>query len=145
MSSSIIDSNYYRDMFGSAEMREIFSDDSRLRAWIATEVALAKAQVQLGIIPSGVDKELERVAKIENLDVASMKGDFDRVGFPILPFVKQLNKACDAATARWVHYGATTQDILDTGMALQIKQGLQLVDTELHAIIDATASLAKKY
>jgi len=41
-----------------------------------------------------------------------------------LPFVKQLNKVCDAETARWIHYGATTQDILDTGMVLQIKKGL---------------------
>lgn len=132
-------------MFGSADMRAIFSDESRLEAWLATEVALAKAQVQLGILPKGVDEELARVARIENLDVVNMKVDFDRVGFPILPFVKQLNKACDAETARWVHYGATTQDILDTGMALQIKQGLALVNTELNAIIDATASLVKKH
>ncbi len=145
MASSIIDSNYYRDMFGTAEMREVFSDKARLQAWIDTEIALAKAQVQLGIIPQGIDTELEKLAKIEKLNVDEMKADFDRVGFPILPFVKQLNKACDPETARWIHYGATTQDILDTGMVLQIKKGLQIVEEELDAIIKATAHLSKKY
>lgn len=142
MPSSIIDSDYYRDMFGTPEMRAVFSDEARLQAWIDTEIALAKAQVQLGVIPEGVDIALEKAAKLENLNVADMKADFDRVGFPILPFVKQLNKACDPETARWVHYGATTQDILDTGMVLQIREGLALVETELDAVIQATSVLA---
>ena len=145
MPSSIIDSNYYKDMFGTAEMRATFSDEARLEAWIQTEVALAKAQVALNIIPKGVDTKLQEVATIKNLNLEEMKAEFDKVGFPILPFVKQLNKACDAETARWVHYGATTQDILDTGMVLQIKKGLQIVEKELQAIIDATAILAKNH
>jgi 3-carboxy-cis,cis-muconate cycloisomerase len=145
MPSSIIDSNYYKDMFGTAEMRAIFSDEARLQAWIDTEIALAKAQVQLGIVPKGVDVAIEKAGKIENLNVAEMKSDFDRVGFPILPFVKQLNKACDAETARWVHYGATTQDILDTGMVLQIKKGLEIIEKELQATIAATAKLSAEH
>jgi len=145
MPSSIIDSYYYRDMFGTAEMREVFSDEARLQAWIDTEIALAKAQAQLGIIPQGVNTAIEKAGKIESLNIEEMKADFDRVGFPILPFVKQLNKVCDAETARWVHYGATTQDILDTGMVLQIKKGLQIIDGELNAIINATAKLSEKH
>jgi len=62
-----------------------------------------------------------------------------------LPFVKQLNKVCDAETARWIHYGATTQDILDTGMVLQIKKGLEIIEEELYAIISATAKLSEKH
>jgi 3-carboxy-cis,cis-muconate cycloisomerase len=145
MPSSILDSDYYKDMFGTAAMRAIFSDEARLQAWIDTEIALAQAQVQLGIIPQGVDTELAKVAKLENLNVQEMKADFDRVGFPILPFVKQLNKACDSETARWVHYGATTQDILDTGMVLQMRNGLHLIELELKATIEATAQLAGKH
>jgi 3-carboxy-cis,cis-muconate cycloisomerase len=145
MPSSILDSDYYKDMFGTAAMRAIFSDEARLQAWIDTEIALAQAQVQLGIIPQGVDTELAKVAKLENLNVQEMKADFDRVGFPILPFVKQLNKACDSETARWVHYGATTQDILDTGMVLQMRNGLHLIEQELKVTIEATAQLAAKH
>ncbi len=145
MASSIIDSDYYRDMFGSVQMREVFSDEARLQAWIDTEIALAKAQTQLGIIPKGIDEVLQKSVAVNNLNIEEMKADFDRVGFPILPFVKQLNKACDPETARWIHYGATTQDILDTGMVLQIKKGLQIVEEQLDAIIKATAELSKKY
>jgi len=126
-------------------MREIFSDEARLQAWIKTEIALAKAQVTLGIIPEGTDTAIEQAADINKMNLEEMKSDFDRVGFPILPFVKQLNKLCGAETARWVHYGATTQDILDTGMVLQIRNGLQIVEAELKAIILATAQLAEKH
>lgn len=145
MPSSILDSDYYKDMFGTAAMRAVFSDEARLQAWIDTEIALAQAQAELGIIPNGVDVELAKVAKLESLNVQEMKADFDRVGFPILPFVKQLNKACDSETARWVHYGATTQDILDTGMVLQIREGLKLVETEIEATIKASAQLAARH
>lgn len=145
MPSSILDSDYYKDMFGTAQMRAIFSDENRLKAWIETEIALAKAQEKLGIIPIGIAAKIQAVGLIENLDLATMKTDFDRVGFPILPFVKQLNKACGSETARWVHYGATTQDILDTGTVLQMKAGLHEIEQELTAIIQATSGLAQKH
>lgn len=145
MPSSIIDSNYYRDMFGTAEMRAIFSDDARIEAWLKAEVALANAQAKIGIIPKKVAQRIAVIAKIENINFAVMKVEFDKVGFPILPFVHQLTKACDPETARWVHYGATTQDILDTGTTLQIKEGVSLVEEEIDAIIKALAALAKEH
>nr|MDX9694761.1 adenylosuccinate lyase family protein [Bacteroidales bacterium] len=145
MPSSIIDSNYFRDMFGTEAMRSVFSDESRIQAWIDTEIALAKAQVQTGVIPNGVDENIAKVAFLYNFDIVAMKEDFDRVGFPILPFVKQLTKLCDAETAKWVHYGATTQDILDTGMVLQIRKGLEIIEDEIGSILSALASLAKKH
>ena len=145
MPSSIIDSNYFRDMFGTEAMRSVFSDESRIQAWIDTEIALAKAQVITGVIPKGVDETIEKVASTNNLDFASMKEDFDKVGFPILPFVKQLTQLCDAETAKWVHYGATTQDILDTGMVLQMRKGLEIIEDNIESILSALASLAKKH
>lgn len=145
MPSSIIDSSYYRDMFGTETMRAVFSDEARLEAWLETEVALARAQAELGVIPAGTDQKIEAAARIENLDLEAMKAEFDKVGFPILPFVKQLTRACDAETARWVHYGATTQDILDTGAVLQMRKGLKLIREDLDACINALAELCKKH
>ena len=145
MPSSIIDSNYFRDMFGTEAMRSIFSDESRIQAWIDTEIALAKAQVQTGVIPNGVDENIAKVAFLNNFNIVAMKEDFDRVGFPILPFVKQLTKLCDAESAKWVHYGATTQDILDTGMVLQMRKGLDIIEHDIERILSALASLARKH
>jgi 3-carboxy-cis,cis-muconate cycloisomerase len=145
MPASILDSDYYKDMFGDSAMRAIFSDEARILAWLETEVALAKAQATLGLIPAGVDIKIIEAAKIENLDLVAMKVAFDKVGFPILPFVAQLNKACDPETARWVHYGATTQDILDTGMVLQMRNGLNWIEEQLEAIISALVLLVQEH
>jgi 3-carboxy-cis,cis-muconate cycloisomerase len=141
----MFESQYYKNMFGDAAMRDIFSDDSLIKAWLATEVALAIAQEQLGLIPAGTAAKTEQAAKLENLDLATMKVAFERVGFPILPFVAQLNKACDPETARWVHYGATTQDILDTGTVLQMRDALAWIEPQLEAMLSALAQLAKMH
>lgn len=145
MPTSILDSIYFKDMFGDSQMRSIFSDEARVQAWIDTEIALAKAQAKMALIPEEVPQKLAAVAKIENLNLDEMKADFDRVGFPILPFVKQLNKVCDPETARWVHYGATTQDILDTGTVLQMEKGLKWIEQNLEDITIALAHLSQKY
>lgn len=143
MPSSIIDSGYYRDMFGTEKMRKIFSDEHRIQRWVDTEIALAKAEEKAGIIPAGTAKEIEKAGASHNLDIGVMKEEFDKVGFPILPFVNQLTKACSPESARWVHYGSTTQDILDTGMTLQIRDGLKLIEADFEVIIKALANLAK--
>ncbi len=137
--------NYFQDMFSDADMRNIFADESLVEAWLHTEVALAIAQEELGLIPKGTANKIEAAAKVENLDLEAMKVAFDKAGFPILPFVAQLNKACDPETARWVHYGATTQDILDTGTVLQMRDALAWLEPQLQALLLALTQLAKAH
>ncbi|MFY0687772.1 MAG: adenylosuccinate lyase family protein [Cyclobacteriaceae bacterium] len=144
MASSTLDSDYYKDMFGTAEMRTVFSDENRLVSWLAVEQALAKAQEQLGIIPEGIAEKIQQVT-VGDFDIVKMKEEFDRVGFPILPFVKQLTGLMDSESSKWIHYGATTQDVLDTGMVLQIKEGLSLIENDLDGIIVATRRLAENH
>jgi 3-carboxy-cis,cis-muconate cycloisomerase len=74
-----------------------------------------------------------------------MKEEFDRVGFPILPIVHQLAKAVSKETSRYVHWGSTTQDVTDTGMALQIRNGLDLLDEMLGDLETVLAKLARKH
>jgi len=139
------DNNYFLEMFVSAPMCGLFSDESRIGSWLQTEIALAKAQVKCGVIPAGTDEKLQAVAKVENIDQEAMKADFEKTGFPILPFVKQLTQACDSETARWLHYGATTQDILDTGTVLQMREGIAMIEQDMKAILLALALLAEKH
>ena len=145
MATSIIDSDYYKDMFGSARMHALFSDEARFQGWLDFEAGLARAQARLGIIPEAAAKEITAKAKVEYIDVAAMKAEFDRVGFPILPIVHQLAKAVSKETARYVHWGSTTQDVTDTGMALQIRNGLDLLDEMLEELETALAKLAKRH
>lgn len=141
----MIDSNYFKDLFSDKFVCEIFCDESRLKFWLDIEVALAVAQELSGIIPVGTAEKIKSQARIECIDHTAMKAEFDRVGFPILPFVHQLTNACDPETARWVHFGATTQDILDTGTVLQIREGLQWVESELEFVLFAVSSLAQRH
>src|SRR5690606_10074977 len=75
----------------------------------------------------------------------AMKEEYDRIGFPILPLVHQLAKACDPESARWIHWGATTQDVVDTGLVLQMKQGLDLLERQLSAVINDVARLSREH
>lgn len=145
MASSLFDSFYYSNMFSTSAMVEVFSDEGRINAWLATEVALAKGEARVGVIPQQAADNIAEAARLDNLDLQAMKAEFDKVGFPIMPLVHQLAKACDPESARWVHWGSTTQDIIDTGLVLQMRDGLALLEQDLEALIDALAALAAKH
>jgi len=145
MPTSIIDSAYYKDMFTSQRMHALFDDNARFQAWLDFEAGLARAQARLGIIPESAAKEITEKAKVANMDTAAMKAEFDKVGFPILPIVHQLARAVSPETARYVHWGSTTQDVIDSGMALQIRAGLDLLDEMLGQVQDVLADLAERH
>ena len=126
-------------------MREVFSDRARMTAWLDVEVALATAQARVGVIPLEVAERIACAAKFENLDVAAMKEHYDRVGFPISPLVKQLAGVCDPESAKWIHWGATTQDVIDTGLVLQMREGLILIEADLEAIAKALETLVNEH
>jgi 3-carboxy-cis,cis-muconate cycloisomerase len=138
-------SAYYKDMFGNAAMRAVFSDDRRFISWLETEAALAKAQARLGLIPESAAFSIAAAAKLGNLNVPSMKEAYEKIGFPILPLVKQLAAACGPEAAKFVHWGATTQDIVDTGLVIQMREGLDLLAVDLESIIGLLAGLAKEH
>lgn len=145
MPAAIIDSAYLGDLFGTARMRALFADEARLQAWLTVEAALARAQARLGLIPAAAAAEITDRARLANLDLAAMKAEFERVGFPILPLVHAFANACSPETARYVHWGSTTQDITDTGMALHLRAAFELMEQDLIGIEDALAALARAH
>ena len=142
MPSTLLDSTYYRDQYSTAAMRDVFSDDGRFQSWLDTEVALARAQEETGLIPAGMGDKIAAVATLDNIDREAMKAEFDKVGFAIMPLVHQIAKACDAETKRYIHWGSTTQDILDTGLVLQMRTGLDMLEAELDLVIRALMKLS---
>ena len=107
-------------------MRRIFTDEGRFSSWLTVEAALARSQARLGLIPETAAQSINNAAKVENLDIKKMVEEYQRVGFPILPLVHELARYCDKDSARWIHWGATTQDIIDTGLVLQMKEASRL-------------------
>lgn len=144
MPSTIFDSDIFRDVFGTPQMRAVFSDDASIAAHVRAEVALALAQGRLGVIPEAAAKEIAARAPGVAIDRAALKRDAENVGYPILGLVRQLSVALGEA-GRYVHWGATTQDIVDTAVVLQLRDALAIVGRDLAAVDAALAALAAKY
>src|SRR5262245_17608852 len=110
MPSQMIDSILFRDLFGTGEMRQVFSDEALVQRWLDVEAALARAEAQLGLIPQEAADEITRRARVENLDLAAMGREIMATAHPIVPLVRALGAICDGDAGQYVHWGATTQD-----------------------------------
>jgi 3-carboxy-cis,cis-muconate cycloisomerase len=126
-------------------MRHVFSDEARTGYYLEIEAALARAQARLGIIPENAAKEIVRQCRIENIDLARLKQQTERIGYPILGVVQQIVGLCADGLGEWCHWGATTQDITDTAAIMQIRAALDLVETDMEAIAAALADLSRRY
>src|SRR5882724_11537209 len=144
MPSTVLDSDIFKDMFGTAEMRAVFSDDNQLKCYIEAEVALAVAQGRAGVIPQEAAAAIARLAPTVALDRDTLKLEAENVGYPILGLVRQLSAKLGQA-GRYVHWGATTQDIVDSATVLQVRAGLQIVARDMTAESTALAKLAERY
>ena len=144
MPSTAYDSAIFRDMFGTPAMRAVFADETLARRYVEVEVALAKAEARAGVVPAAAAHEIAHRASSLSLDIATLKAETDVVGYPIVGIVHQMAKASGEA-AGYVHWGATTQDIMDTATVLQLREALALIEADLSAIEVALAGLAAKH
>jgi len=145
MPATALDSAIFRDIFSTEAMRRVFSDENRIQKYLDIEAALATVQARLGIIPKDAAAEIVKHCQVGEYDLALLKKQTERIGYPVLPVVQQLVKKCANGVGEWCHWGATTQDITDTATVLQIREALDLIEGELVAISKALAGLAKKY
>jgi len=145
MNASIIDSKIFGNIFSSQAMRQVWSDENRTEKYLDVERSLAIVQARIGIIPQEAADEIVRNCHISNIDMEKLREQTERIGYPVLGVVSQLNALCRDKLGEYCHWGATTQDITDTATVLQIREGLEIVDTELAAISDALADLSLRY
>ena len=149
MTIGLLQSTVFGDLFGTAAMRDVFGEPALFRNCAVVEAALARAQARLGIIPGDAAAAITQVADAivgggEPLDFERLKRETANVGFPILPLVRQLADRAGEA-GRWLHWGATTQDILDSAVVLQIRDGLALIESDLATLRNRLAALAKRH
>jgi 3-carboxy-cis,cis-muconate cycloisomerase len=138
MTIGLLQSTLFGDLFGTEAMREAFGEPALLRNCVLVEAALARAQARLGIVPAEAAAKITQAAEAViagpgALDLARLKAETATVGFPILPLVRQLAERAGEA-GRWLHWGATTQDIMDSAAVLQIRDGLALIEADLTAL-----------
>ena len=143
-STTVLDSILFRDAFGTPAMREVFSDFSLISRYAEVEIALARAEARCGVIPAEAAEEIAKRTDVAAFDFDLLRRETDIVGYPILPLVHQMTKQCGEA-GRYVHWGATTQDIMDTAVVLQLRAGLEIIEADIAALRGILAELSKRY
>src|SRR5262245_48492214 len=129
-------------------MRATFSDRGRLQGMLDFEAALARAEAAAGVIPEGAAGVIASHCRAELFDTEALARSGGLAGNAAIPVVRELTALvarADPDAARYVHWGATSQDAMDTGLVLQLRATLSLIDADLKRLSDALARLAGEY
>src|SRR5262245_19773411 len=125
-------------------VRALFTEAARFQSWLDVEAALAQAQAELGIIPDAAAREITRKAHVSYLDLGAVRAGLARTGHPLVPLVWELDRVCEGDAGGYVHWGATTQNVTQTGQLLQVRRAHEIFLRQLASILTALAALAEK-
>ncbi len=142
--STTLDCELFRDLFGSAAMRSAFDTRSMVQAWLNAEAALAVAEAQVGVIPAAAAARIVSEARVEYYDLAELRRGIAESQHPLVPVIRAVAARC-AEHGAYVHWGATTQDIIDTGMVLQVRDALPLLVERVSSARAACLALAHEF
>ncbi|WP_149537812.1 3-carboxy-cis,cis-muconate cycloisomerase [Siccirubricoccus phaeus] len=145
MSVNPADSPVLGALYGTDAMRAAMGEMAFLQRMLDVEAALARAQAKLGIVPEAAAKAITAAADAKRLDLPALAAATRNTGYPVVGLVKQLSALAGAEAGRWTHWGATTQDIMDSAVVLQIRDGLALIEAELEAVIAGLAAMARTH
>ncbi len=138
----ITDSRFHGGWYATPESRQIFCDVCRMQRWLDIEANLALSQADLGLIPSQAATEIARAAHVEAIDLEEVQRGIRQTQHSLVALLRALEGACADGAGEFVHYGATTQDVQDTGEALEMRAVLHIVDRDLQAILLRLRELA---
>ncbi len=144
MPSTSIDSRVHGALFSTDEMRALLSDTALVQKWLDVEAALAAAQAELGVIPQDKAEIIERHARAELLDLDAI-GRYYRDSITIVPLLKAFKDILPDNAGEFVHYGATSQDILDTGLVLLQKDAYDVILRDMKACLGFALDLAQRH
>jgi len=141
---SPFDSAIYRELLQDDETAELFSDTAELRSMIRVEATLARVQGELGVIPDASAREIYRAISDVQIDPASLAAATRRDGIPVPALVAALRTAMSSNEhAQYLHWGATSQDIMDTGLILRLQGVCKIVEQRLKILLQALADKAE--
>ncbi|MDO9638247.1 MAG: lyase family protein [Pseudotabrizicola sp.] len=144
MPAAVADSAIYSRLFGDAEVARLFSDSAELRAMLLVEGALARVQGALGLIPAEAAAFIDRAAQEVQIDPSALAAETARNGVPVPAFLAAFRKAAMAPDPmQYLHWGATSQDIMDTALALRLRPMLALWEARLDGLTARLADLAE--
>lgn len=146
MATTPFDSTLYRDLFHDTEVGKLFSDSAEVRAMMIVEGALARAQAETGLIPETAAAAIQRAAMEIQIDPGALAKATGENAVPVPAFVALFREEMKAPEhAQFLHFGATSQDIMDTALMLRMRQVLSIIEDRLSAILNALAQLAESH
>ena len=142
--TSALDSTIFGPLFNDEEISNLLSDASFVRALVDVEIALARAEARVGIISANAAEQIAKV-KVQEIEIAALGIGTARSGFPIIALVQELRKQVGAEAASLIHWGATTQDIMDTACVMQLRSASDLFKRRLTEIARYLSTLADRH
>lgn len=139
------DGQVWGALYGTDAMRAAVGERALLAAMLRVEAALARAEARLGIVPQAAADAITAAADVDQLSLPALAAATRNTGYPVVGLVKQLSALAGAEAGRWTHWGATTQDILDTALVLALRDALVLIERDLEAVIAALAARAREH
>src|SRR2546428_11191490 len=131
--------------YGRPKMKGVFEEESRLQRLLDVEAALARAEAKVGLIPEGAAAEIARKATTKRVTVKRVQELEEETRHDLMAVVLALTEACEADAGKYVHLGATSNDILDTATALQLRDAIRLLEADIGELTGILAGLASKY
>ncbi|SET38168.1 adenylosuccinate lyase [Thorsellia anophelis] len=144
MASHVIDFSLLGNNFSTPEMRTIWSETNRLKKQAKVEVALAVAQGELGVIPKEAADAIAFAIDVDTLDLEAMAKDGALMKHSLMATIKALQAQCGQA-GEFIHYGVTTQDIVDTATVLQLKEAFNVIEQDVNSLIKELTVLSEKH
>lgn len=145
MASGVFDDILIQHLWSTEEFRNIFNDHNRLQKWYDFEAALALEQGELGIIPKEAAADIAANCKISKIDVDAVAAEIRRIKHPLVPAVKAVQNLCKPEHGEYIHFGPTTQDVLDTATMLQIRDAHAIYLRDMKAIGHALVKLCEQH
>ena len=139
--TSVLDSSIFGPLFSDEAIGNLLTDAAQVRAMVEVEVALARAQARLGIIPQTAAERIANSTEAERIDLTALAKGTVRSGFPVIALVQEIRRLVGAEAASYVHWGATTQDIMDTGFVLQLRGVTRVLRARLSELARDLAEL----
>ena len=139
-----LDGVLFKNVFGTPEMREVFCEDHYIETFLEVEAALARAEATAGLIPANAAEEITKRASLEYVDKDRIEELVSETGHTAMSIIGAWKESFGDA-GEYIHWGATTQDILDTTVVLQLREALGIVVRDLESIDDGLAALAETH
>ncbi len=146
MPATPLDSQIYGALLGDAELRALFTDSAELRAMLIVEGCLAQVQGEQGVIPAESASAIHRASLELQIDPAALAPATGRNAVPVSGLVAAFREEMNAPEhAQFVHWGATSQDIIDTALALRLKRALEIFEARLTRLLATLADLSTRH